>query len=74
MTFEGESGGGMDDFRKNILKSDFEHKKNLARKYLPYNSFVCQGKVFYHQRFGGKNSYAKPLNHPYPAQSQIIIF
>ena len=43
---------------KNILigmKSDFEHKKNLARKCsLPYNSFVCQGKVFYHQRFGEK--------------------
>ena len=25
---------------KNILKSDFEDKKNLARKYLPYNSLL----------------------------------
>ena len=63
----------MGDFRKkNFLKSDFEHKKKLARKYLPYNSFVCQGKIFYHRRGSEeKNSYANPLNHPYPVQSQM---
>ena len=55
----------------NILKSDFEYKKNLARKYLPYNSFVFQGKIFYHQRFGGKKFLRKPLNLPYPPQSQM---
>ena len=51
---------------KNILKSDIEHKKNLARKYLPYNSFVCQGKIFYHQRFGGKKFLRKPIKSPIP--------
>ena len=57
----------MGDFRKkNFLKSDFEHKKKLARKYLPYNSFVCQGKIFYHQRFGGKKFLRKPIKSPIP--------
>ena len=51
---------------KNILKSDFEHKKNLARKYLPYNSFVCQGKIFYHQRFGEKKFLRRPIKSPIP--------
>ena len=66
MTFE---GGGVVVWvisEKNILKSDFEHKKNLARKYLPYNSFVCQGKIFYHQRFGGKKFLRKPIKSPIP--------
>ena len=31
---------------KNILQTDFEGKKKLARKYLPYNGFVYQGKKF----------------------------
>ena len=58
-------GGGVGWFqKKNILKSDSEHKKNLARKYLPYNSFVCQGKIFYHQRFGGKKFLRKPIKSP----------
>ena len=26
--------------KKNILQTDFERKKNLVRKYLPYNGFV----------------------------------
>ena len=26
---------------KNILQTDFEGRKNLARKYLPDNGFVC---------------------------------
>ena len=51
---------------KNILKSDIEHKKSLARKCLPYNSFVCQGKIFYHQRFGGKKFLRKPIKSPIP--------
>ena len=52
--------------KKNILKSDFEHKENLARKYLPYNSFVCQGKIFYHQRFGEKKFLRRPIRSPRP--------
>ena len=38
---------GVDDFRKKISC------KLISRKYLPYNGFVCQGKI-YHQRFGKK--------------------
>ena len=62
----GAGGGVWVISEKNILKSDFEHKKNLARKYLPYNSFVCQGKIFYHQRFGGKKFLRKPIKSPIP--------
>ena len=58
-------------FQKKISWSLIWVQKSLLRKYLPYNSFVCQGKTFYHQRFWGKNSYANPWNHPYPGQSQM---
>ena len=59
-------GGGIGDLRKNTLKSDFKHKKSLARKYLPYNGFVCQGKTFYYQGFGGKKFLRKPMKSPIP--------
>ena len=58
-------------FQKKISWSLIWVQKSLLRKYLPYNSFVCQGKTFYHQRFGGKKSYANPSNHPYAGQSQM---
>ena len=70
---EGGDGGGIGDFRKKYSEVWFWAQKSLARKYLPYNSFVyCQGKTFYHQRFGGKNSYANPWNHPYPNDRPLI--
>ena len=59
----GGRGGIGDSRKKDILKSDFEHKKNLARKYLPYNSFVCRGKVFW---FGEKKFLRKPIKSPIP--------
>ena len=70
MTFEGvgAGGGGMCDFRKNILQTDF-HQKNIARRYLSYNGFVCQEKKNYHQRFGKKNSYANQITHTPPQKS-----
>ena len=69
----GEEGGrGRGDLRKKYPEVWFWAQKSLARKYLPYNSFVCQGKTFYdYQRFGEKNSYANPWNQPYPGQSQM---
>ena len=52
-------GGGGDGI-------DFWAQKRLAKKYLPYNSFVCKGKRFYHQRFGGKTFLRKPMKSPIP--------
>ena len=43
----------------------FRGEKNLARKYLPYNGFVCQEKKIYHQGFRKKKFLPKP-NHPSP--------
>ena len=51
-------------FQKKISWSLIWVQKSLLRKYLPYNSFVCQGKTFYHQRFGGKKILRKPIKSP----------
>ena len=51
-------------FQKKISWSLIWVQKSLVRKYLPYNSFVCQGKTFYHQRFGGKKILRKPIKSP----------
>ena len=59
-------GGSIDDFRKKYPEVWFWTQKSLARKYLPYNSFVCQGKAFYYQRFGGKEFLRKPMKSPIP--------
>lgn len=65
MTFEcGVRGGGGGIWvisEKNILRTEFE-RKNLARKYLRYNGFLCQGKEFYPQRFGRKKFLRKPYS------------
>ena len=53
-------GGGIGDLRKKYPEVWFWAQKSLARKYLLYNSFVCQG-----------NSYANSWNRPYPGQSQM---
>ena len=56
---------------KNILKSDFEHKKNLARNICHTIALYVREKYSITRGSGEKNSYADPLNHPYPAQSQM---
>ena len=53
LTFKG-GGGGTGDLRKRYHEVWSWAQKSLARKYLPYNSFECQGKTFYYQRFWGK--------------------
>ena len=57
-------GGGKGDFRKKYPGDWFRGEKNLARKYLTYNGFVCQGK---------KNSYQNQITHnPPPLTSQMV--
>ena len=53
--WEEAGGDGRGDLRKKYPEVWFWAQKSLTRKYLPYNSFVCQGKTFYdYQRFSGK--------------------
>ena len=64
----GGGGGvvGIGDLGKKYPEVWFWAQKSLARKYLPYNSFVCQGKTFYYQRFGGKKFLCKLMKSPIP--------
>ena len=50
-------GGGVVEviWEKNIVKSDFEHKKVLQGNTCHTIALYCQGKAFYYQRFGEKN-------------------
>ena len=58
--------GGIGDLRKKYPEVWFWAQKSLAGKYLPYNSFVCQGKTFYYQKFGGKKFLRKLMKSPIP--------
>ena len=61
----GGEGGGRGDLRKKYPEVWFWAQKSLARKYLPYNSFICQGKAFYdYQRIWGKKFLRKPMKSP----------
>ena len=67
----GGAGEGIGDFRKKYPQ-DWSWA-NLARKYLLYNSFVCQGKTFYHQRFWGKKFLRKPMKSPIPCLKSLSV-
>ena len=57
MTFNGFFCGGAGVCvisEKNILQTDFDQKKNLARRYLSYNGFACQGKKLLSPEVWGK--------------------
>ena len=49
---------------KNILQTDFD-QKNIARRYLSNNGFVCQGRKLSPEVWEKK--FLRKPNHPYPA-------
>ena len=60
--FDLEGVRDMSDFRKKYPADCFRAKKNLARKYLPYNGFVCPGKNSITEGLGEK--FLREPNHP----------
>ena len=63
-TFEGVGVGVCVISEKNILQTDFD-QKNIARRYLSNNGFVCQGKKLSPEVWEKK--FLRKPNHPYPA-------
>ena len=62
-------GGGVVEviWEKNIVKSDFEHKKVLQGNTCHTIALYVRGKTFYdYERFGGKKFLRKPMKSPIP--------
>ena len=69
-----EEGGGVVEviWEKNVLKSDFKHKKVLqGNTYHTIALYVREKHSMITKGLGEKQFLRKPLNLPYPPQSQM---
>ena len=66
-------GASIGDLRKKYPEVWFWAQKSLARKYLPCNRFVRQGKTFYYQRFEEKKSLRKKSPIPWSKSNGRLL-